>query len=245
MLIVGEHLTKPVRDEVQVASDYRKPMLVFCKDVPTRHLETQELMRTLDVKYDPFTNVVDLQEKVRMSHGYYLLGLIRGDAASTGKLGDCLARLRGFARQRKVVSIFPTVPVCQYNSFTVEDVNTTHVRFQKNGIANVMVPAERIEEVLETGLYEQPVVHLGGRLQWVTAWQNWYFRPERPPSSDPLSIGLGKQVPRNPVFSEQTVNRLQAQPYEFAWSNHENIAGREVFFDEDGRHLTNGGQILT
>jgi hypothetical protein len=117
MLIVGEHLTKPVRDEVQVASGYRKPMLVFCKDVPTRHLETQELMRTLDVKYDPFTNVVDLQEKVRMSHGYYLLGLIRGDAASTGKLGDCLARLRGFARQRKVVSIFPTVPVCQYKSF--------------------------------------------------------------------------------------------------------------------------------
>src|SRR5205807_688158 len=101
------------------------------------------------------------------------------------------------------------------------------------------------EEVLETGSHEQPVVHLCGRLQWITARRNWYFQPEKPPAPDPLNIGLGKQVAREPLFSEQTRNLLMAHPYEFGWSNPENVTGREVYFDEDGRHLTNGRQILT
>src|SRR2546422_11356796 len=41
LLIVGQHVTRPVGDEVQVAVDYRKPMLVFCKEVSTRDPEAQ------------------------------------------------------------------------------------------------------------------------------------------------------------------------------------------------------------
>jgi hypothetical protein len=245
LLIVGQHVTPPVREEAQVALDYRKPMLVFCKEAVVRAPKTQELLRMLDVKYDPFTNPVELQEKVRVSLGHHLLGLIRGEPVLTDQLGFRLARLRAFARERKTVSIVPTVPGCQYNSFMVEEVNATHVRFQKNGIANVDIPAGRIEDVLEAGTHEQPVVHLAGRLQWITARQNWYFRPERPPSPDPLNIGLGRQVPREPAFSPQTLSLLQGNPLQFAWSNPENVSGREVFFDEDGKHLTNGRQILT
>src|SRR5579862_1700633 len=54
LLILGQHVTPPVRQELQVAQDYRKPMLVFCKQVPERAPDTQELLRTIDVKYDPF-----------------------------------------------------------------------------------------------------------------------------------------------------------------------------------------------
>jgi hypothetical protein len=101
-----------------------------------------------------------LQEKVRVSLGNHLLGLIRGEPPSTGQLGDRIARLRGFARQRRMVSLLPTVPACQHNSFSVEHVNATHVTFQKGGIANVVAPAERIAEVLETGSHENPTVQL-------------------------------------------------------------------------------------
>jgi Domain of unknown function (DUF4062) len=239
LLILGKHVTKPVRDEVQVACDYRKPMLVFCRDVASRQADARGLLRTLDLKYDAFMNAVELQEKVRLALGNHLLSLIRGESATTGQLGDRIARLRGFARQRREVSILPTIPACQHNSFSVEEVTETYVRFQKGGFAEVRVPSERITEVLETGTHERPIVQL------ITARQNWYFRPEKPPLSDPMGIGLGREVPRNPTFSEQTVSLLQAYPLEFAWSNLQNLPGRDVYFDEDGRHLTNGGQILT
>jgi hypothetical protein len=52
LLILGEHATKPVRDEVQVACDYSKPMLVFCKDVAARQPEALGLLRSFDLKYD-------------------------------------------------------------------------------------------------------------------------------------------------------------------------------------------------
>jgi hypothetical protein len=112
MLILGEHLTNPVRAEVQVASDYRRPMLVFCKDGSARRPEAGDLLRSLDVKYDSFANAVELQQKVRMSLGHRLLSLIRGEDAAPGQLGDRIARLRGFARQRRTVRILPTVPTC-------------------------------------------------------------------------------------------------------------------------------------
>jgi hypothetical protein len=110
-----------------------------------------------------------------------------------------------------MVSIFPTIPSCRYNSFSVEDVNHTHVRFQKNGFANVYVPAERIAAVLETGSHEQPSVQLEGRLQWITARQNWYFRPENPPSPDPWGIGLGRQR----VIGEDTLQHQGFKPFPF------------------------------
>jgi len=245
VLIVGQNLTKPVQNEVQVALDYRKPMLAFCKRVAQRDPEAQDLLQAMDVKYDLFANAVELHEMIRQSLGGHLLGIVRGQLALEVQLGDRLAQLRGFARQHRVVSIFPTIPICRYNSFTVEEVNHNHVRFQKNGFANVYVPAERIAAVLETGSHERPSIEVEGRLQWITARQNWYFRPEKPPSPDPWGIGVGRQAPREPQFSEETLSLLQAHPCQIEWSNPESLAGREVFFDEDGKHLANGRQILT
>ena len=187
---------------------------------------------------------MDLHEKVRAALGHYLLNLIRGEETSN-QVGDRLARLRELKRGRRDVRIMPTVPVCRYNSFTIEEVTTTYIRFQKGGFANVQVPVERIGEVLETGAHEPPTVHLVGRLQLVTPKQNWYFFPEPPSSSDPLGIGVGRTVPRSFSFSEETNQLLQMHPHEVRWSNPENVPDREVFYDVDGRYLTNGRQILT
>jgi Domain of unknown function (DUF4062) len=245
LLILGEYATNPVRDEVQVACDYRKAMLVFCKDVADRQPEAHGLLRSFDLKYDRFTDAMDLHGKIRVALGYHLLHLIRREEPSNNRLGDRLARLREFKRSRREVRIIPTVPVCRHNSFTVEEVTTTYVTLQKGGLANVHVPVERVVEVLETGAHEPPTVQLAGRLQLVTPKQNWYFFPEPPPSSDLLGIGVGRTVPRDFSFSEETTRLLQTYPHEVCWSNPENVPDREVFYDVDGRYLTNGRQILT
>jgi hypothetical protein len=78
ILILGQRLTKPVRDEVQVALDYRKPMLAFCKRVQQRDPESEELLRAMDVKYDLFANAVELHEMIRQSIGGHLLEIVRG-----------------------------------------------------------------------------------------------------------------------------------------------------------------------
>jgi hypothetical protein len=69
LLIVGEQATKPVHDEVQVARDYRKPMLVFRKEVVAVTADAEGLLRSIHVKYDAFTNAVELREKIRVSLG--------------------------------------------------------------------------------------------------------------------------------------------------------------------------------
>ena len=245
LLILGNCLTIPVNAELQLARDYGKPVLLFNKEIPSRASEAEQLLRTFDGKYDCFKTEVELQEKVRRALGNYLLSLTGRDAVAGNHIGDRLARLRALSKGRRLVRILPTVPFCIYNSFMVEEVSHRTVRFQKDGLANVYVPAERIEAVLEAGEHQPPTVSVNGRLQWITVRRNWYFFPERPPAGDPLGVGIGREVPRQPMLSEETQSWLKAYPLSFVWSNRHNVAGREVFFDLDGCHFTNAGQILT
>src|SRR5258708_39785619 len=76
VLVLGQHLTKPVKDEYDAARDHGKSMLVFCKDQPSRDAEVSELLRSLNTKYDSFVNAVELREKIRRSLGMEFLSLI-------------------------------------------------------------------------------------------------------------------------------------------------------------------------
>jgi hypothetical protein len=243
VLILGARATKPVNDEVRVACDYHKPVLAFCKDVSERTPEAMELLRSLDLKYDRFSSAMDLHDKIRTALGRHILALIRGEDAPTNRLGDRVARLRSFKREKRHVKILPTVPMCRNNSFTVEEVTQTSVRFQLGGFANVEVPVERIAEVLETGARDLPTIHVSGRLQFVTPMQNWVFFPEPPTNSDLL--GFGRLAPRESPLSQDALNLMAGNPRLIRWSNRENLADREIFYDLDGRYLTNGTQILT
>jgi hypothetical protein len=69
VLIIGQCITKPVKDEYETARDYRKPMLVFCKAALSRGPEAEDLLRSLDAKYDSFVNAVELREKIRSRLG--------------------------------------------------------------------------------------------------------------------------------------------------------------------------------
>jgi hypothetical protein len=63
VLIVGQRLTKPVRDEFDTARDHGKPMLLFAKTVDARETAVNQLLHSANVKYDKFANATELREK--------------------------------------------------------------------------------------------------------------------------------------------------------------------------------------
>jgi hypothetical protein len=246
VLILGQHVTPPVKKEFDTARDHGKPILTFCKSADSRDAETEVLLRSLNAKYDPFENAFELREKLRKSLGLHLLSLIRGDEAGLLiRPGDRIARLRKYALEHKKVNVLPTVPACEYNSFTVSAVEATTVVFHKgSNRQDVIVPRERIDDVLEAGSDEPALVHLNGRLQWLTLQERWRFFPERPPSNDLLCAGLGKQVAFEGQFANQMFAQLRSAGYRARWSRLDRAPEANIFFDEDGRHVTNGSQIL-
>ena len=244
VLIVGERLTKPVKDEYDAARDYGKPMLLFAKAVSERDSDTDQLLHSSNVKYDMFVNALELREKLRRSLGGHILTLIRGDDDQSFRHGDRLAQLRTYARTGIAVKILPMVPACHYNSFGVKTIEPSVVTLEKESNHQTLtVPAQRVEDLLIGGQNEQPTVLLSGRLQWITLPEIWRFFPDPPPAGDSTGFGFGKERPRN--------NPGVGRPLEacFVWSSRGNIAGRlhdgyEVFYDEDGKYLCSAGQIL-
>jgi hypothetical protein len=241
VLIVGQRMTTPVKDEFDTARDHGKPMLLFAKTVETRDPEADQLLHSANVKYDKFANATELREKLRRAFGDHVLRLIRGDGDEPLRPGDHLARLRAYARSGTLVKILPLIPATtQYKTFRVKSVESGIVTLEKDSNRQTLtVPAQRVEDVMHAEPPELPTVLLNGRLQWITPPEVWHFFPEKPPSHDESGLGFGKERSRaDPGVQVPCVWKLQT-----------NIAARlaegySVFYDEDGKYICSDGQVL-
>ena len=244
VLVVGQCITKPVKDEYDAARDHGKPMLVFAKTVASREQDADQLLHSANVKYDAFANATELREKVRRALGNHILALIRGDGEAYFRPGDRLAQLRAYARNYTPVRILPMVPDYQYNSFHLKSVDAGVVTFEKDSNRQTFtVPVQRIEDVLGAALNEPPTVLLNGRLQWITNPEVWRFFPEKAAPDDSAGLGFGKERPRDDPGVSALLQTC------CAWSLPANIAkrlreGYAVFYDEDGKYLCSAGQVL-
>jgi hypothetical protein len=244
VLLLGSHLTPPVKSEFDVARDHGKPILVFAKEVPARSPEADQVLNSANVKYDLFADATELREKLRRSLGTHLLKLIRGDGERSFGVGDRGAQLRAFARNHTAVQVSPLLPDCQFNRFRVRSVDAGVVTLEKeSNRQSVTVPLHRIEDILPGSHDGLPTLLLNGRLQWITAPQVWRFFPEKPLPGDPVGLGFPKERARDNPGVPTTI-----APF-VGWSLPQNVAarraeGREVFYDEDGKYLTSAGQIL-
>jgi hypothetical protein len=244
VLLVGAHMTEPVKAEFETARDHGKPMLVFAKTVGSREPAADRVLHSANVKFDTFRTATELSEKLRRSLGLHLLTLIRGDGEPTFGPGGRGAQLRAFARNHTVVRILPMVPDCRYNSFRVKSVDSGVVTLEKDSNRQTLtVPLQRIEDVLVGGPNEAPTLLLKGRLQWITVPEVWRFFPEKPLPTDPTGLGFAKERDRNnPGVPPRVAGRV-------AWTLPQNLStrlaeGRAVFYDEDGKYITASGQIL-
>ena len=59
---------------------------MFCKAGTARQPEAEDLLRSLNLKYDSFANAAELTQRIRVSLGHHLLSLIRGEATAVGQL---------------------------------------------------------------------------------------------------------------------------------------------------------------
>jgi hypothetical protein len=97
ILLVAENISAPVRNEYRTAVEQDKPRLVFLKDVE-RSSPAQAFVKQIDVKWDKFSDVKELRQKVReavvdeLIKGYrrYRIG-----AGEVGKLTEFAKRLAG------------------------------------------------------------------------------------------------------------------------------------------------------
>ena len=244
VLIIGQRLTKPVRNEYDTARDHGKPMLVFAKTVVSREPDAEQMLRSANVKYDAFINAAELREKARSALENHILTLVRGDGEESARPGDRPAQRRAYAQKCTPLKILPMVPAWEHNSFRVKAVESGVITFEKySNRQDLAVPAQRIEDLLSGGPGESPTVLLNGRLQWITMPPVWRFFPDKPPPNDTTGLGFGKERPRNdPGVSAQVRSCC-------GWSLPANIAARlregcEVFYDEDGKYLSSAGQVL-
>jgi len=241
VLIVGHHMTTPVKDEFDTARDHGKPMLLFAKTVETRDPDASQLLHSANVKFDKFANATELREKIRRAVGDHVLRLIRGDGNEPLRPGDHLARLRAYSQTGTLVKILPLVPATtQYRNFRVKSVESGIVTLEKDSNRQTLtVPAHRVEDVMHAEPPELPTVLLNGRLQWITIPEVWRFIPEKPLPNDLHGLGFGKERPRdNPGV-----------PIQCGWIQQTRLAARlgegyAVFYDEDGKYIRSAGQVL-
>jgi hypothetical protein len=180
-------------------------------------------MGSLHSKYDSFADSAQLRQKLRQALGLKLLRLIRGEASDLWRAGDRIARLREYQRKGQSLRISPMVPPTKYDLFSVESVNARTVVFHKSNGQILAIPAQRIDEVLESGDGGIPLVLVKGRLQWTSLREIWQFFPDSPPPNDPPGIGYAKQH----SSSDEALNQQLGQcAYETVFSNREQIANR-------------------
>ncbi len=236
VLIVGRHLTEPVRHEYETAHLHGKLTLIFAKSTNLREPQLEQLLRSADLKYDPFESATDLAEKVKSAVVQHIRDLLRGDQSP--RPGDRLASLQKLNETHTAVTIEPAIPPMDYNSFNVQKVEHSCVEFMKaSNHQLVVIPAQRIEDILITGQSDPPKVMLNGRLQWITFERIWRFFPEKPDGRDPL--GFGKvAAPNNPGLSPLQRESCTYTPRkELAWPLSQRWA---VFYDRDGKYVTTG-----
>lgn len=249
LLIVGRTMTDPVREELVTARDHGKPVLAFAKDLPDREPQANEVLNSLDAKYDKFIDSDDLREKVKAALSEEIRRRARPETQPC-RSGDLAGRLRDLARGNSTVRISPIVPPQEYDKFSAVRVTAGSVIFEKHSSGQqVEIPVSSVADILDTGQSKPPMVLLGGRLQWITTRQAWQFFPENPPSPDPYHLGFGHVSPQQGPAVDPLYARLRSAGWEPFWSCRDNIAnvvaeGGQVYYGEDGEHVTSGKLVL-
>jgi len=243
LLIVGRCVTKQVRAECQTALDYERPMLVFRKEVANREPSVEDFLRSLDVKYDSFSDARNLEALVRRGLGQELLSRIRDRSVARDSRVHILAALRRAMREKRNISISPIVPASPNHVFVIEKVGPENIEINNSALMRTTsIPLRRVEDIFDTNQAQPLQLSLDGRLQWITRSQDWLFFTFKPPVSDALGVGHSKDH----LFEDiELVAQLRKLGFKSRWSSRERLAeklrrGYLVFFDDDGRSLESG-----
>ncbi len=241
ILILGEKITDPVTAEYLKAKDLDKPTLIFARDSQNRSVQANLLLHGAGVKYSTFQTLDDLEAQVRNAIAHALVLGLRSLRLGPGSR-SLMAKLRGFAEQKRRVRIRPIIPsTAELDVFVVNEVEPDKAVLTKASSEHtVVVPTARVMDILPGDGPDLPVVVLRGRLQLVTTSRSWKFF-EQEPAAD-AQLGFGKVSAPEELRAQAVIQALRSAGHETCWDWQHNVSTRlaygwYVVYDDDGRYF--------
>lgn len=166
-------------------------------------------------------------------------GLVRGQkAAHAGDSSGLFAVLKPGVR----LHVRPAIPRCaEEHEYRVHQVDSDRALIQKrSGDAPLSIASSAVAHLHFSADHTPSTMVLKGRMQWITASEQWVVLPEQPPSDSEL--GLEKLANPDDPQVIHFVNQLRQKGYSPWWvpkdSLHELLAqGAEIIYDKDGRYF--------
>jgi hypothetical protein len=159
-------------------------------------------------------------------------------AANAGEKSGLFAKLKPGARLR----VRPAIPrSAEEQEYRVKQVDSDHALIQKHSSdPPLRIASSAVAQVYCSTDHAPSMVVLKGRMQWITASEQWALLPEQPPSDSDL--GLDKLANPDDPQVIHFVNQLRDKGYSPWWvpkdSMHELLAqGAEIIYDRDGRYF--------
>lgn len=137
--------------------------------------------------------------------------------------------------------IQPAIPAsAEEREYLVQQIDGDHAMIQRPSEPPLNLPSSAVAQLHLSSDHAPSVAVLKGRMQWITASEQWTLLPE-PPAAD-SEFGLGKLANPDDPQVIHFVNQLREKGYSPWWvpkdSIHEFMAqGGEVIYDKDGRYF--------
>jgi hypothetical protein len=159
-------------------------------------------------------------------------------AANARETCGLFGKLKPGARLR----VRPAIPrSAEEEEYRVKQVDSDRVWIQKHSSDPPLSIASSAVAQVDCSSDQTPsMVVLKGRMQWITASEQWALLPEQPPSDS--EFGLDKLANPDDPQVIHFVNQLREKGYSPWWvpkdSMHELLAqGAEIIYDKDGRYF--------
>ena len=159
-------------------------------------------------------------------------------AANARDSSASFAVLKPGARLR----VRPAIPrSAEEHEYRVQQVDSDRALIQKHsGDAPLSIASSAVAHLQFSADHTPSTVVLRGRMQWITASEQWAVLPEQPPSDSEL--GLEKLANPDDPQVIHFVNQLRQRGYSPWWVPKDSLQellaqGAEVIYDKDGRYF--------
>ncbi|HXQ26459.1 MAG TPA: DUF4062 domain-containing protein [Candidatus Acidoferrales bacterium] len=241
VVLLGQEITKPVRNEFLEAKANGKRVLVLIRKSESLSQDVSQFISQADAKYGSFQGSLDFESALRLALENELWRALSEPAERpVSKRKE--TTLRELLAGGKPVLVAPVFPQTQSRAlYNIREVGPEEVLLQESSSEHqIHLPFDKIRVVAAVG-GRPTTIQLDGRLQLLSAKRQWQYFPEHPID------GYGIPKPGSPDGPDvlEFRARLERIGISSQWNPaHEATSGRySVVYDDDGRYYKCDGRM--